>query len=397
MNVGQLGRRFGRWFGNARRVAAAVAAAAFALACAACGTAAGDGGTTDGAQTTTEKTGAIEVVASVNQWGSLAKEIGGDAVDVTSILSSTGVDAHDFEPKTSDLAKLSRAEIVVANGAGYDTWATKSRGPDSTLVSAAQIVGAMDGDNPHLWFSKDARAGMAKELADAFSKARPKKRKAFAANLKAWQSREKELDTRMADFADAHEDLTYGATEAVVYYLMSDMSFDDVTPEGYAQAVANGGEVAPADLQTFQEVIEKKRADVLVNNTQEASDATNMLIGTAGRSDVPVVDVSEQMPEKYDTLVDWIGALADSIFTAVDPDYGKDGTTGGCAADGTDGGDSAGSSDSADGNAADGNGGTTCDATDGGTGSSASESSDGSGVSDGSGADAGGTQPDPGK
>ncbi|KFJ01009.1 metal ABC transporter solute-binding protein, Zn/Mn family [Bifidobacterium stellenboschense] len=406
MNVGQLGRRSGRWsgrrFGNARRVAAAVAAAAVALACAACGTAAGDGGTTGAAQTTTEKTGVIKVVSSVNQWGSLAKEIGGDAVDVTSILSSTGVDAHDFEPKTSDLAKLSRAEIVVANGAGYDTWATKSRGPDSTLVSAAQIVGAMDGDNPHLWFSKDARAGMAKELADVFSKARPKKRKAFAANLKAWQSREKELDARMADFADTHKDLTYGATEAVVYYLMSDMSFDDVTPKGYAQAVANGGEVAPADLQTFQEVIEKKRADVLVNNTQEASDATNMLIGTAGRSDVPVVDVSEQMPEKYDTLVDWIGALAESIFTAVDPDYGKDDTTGGCAADGD---DPAGSSDSTnstdehtgDGNATDDTGKTTCDATDGGTGSSASDSSDGSDGSGAAGADAGGTQPDPGK
>ena len=139
---------------------------------------------------------------------------------------------------------------------------------------------------------------------------------------------------------------------------MSDMSFDDATPKGYAQAAANGGEVAPADLQTFQDIIEKKNVDVLVNNTQESSDATNMLIGTAGRSDVPVVDVSEQMPKKYDTLVDWIGALADEIFTAVDPDYGKDDAGNGCATD-----------TSSDGDSPDGNGtdadGTACDSSNG--------------------------------
>ena len=71
-------------------------------------------------------TGPINVVASLNQWGSLAAELGGDDVEVTSIVNSTNVDAHDFEPKTSDVAKLSKAQIIVANGAGYDSWATKS-------------------------------------------------------------------------------------------------------------------------------------------------------------------------------------------------------------------------------------------------------------------------------
>ncbi|MBT1172981.1 zinc ABC transporter substrate-binding protein [Bifidobacterium sp. MA2] len=307
---------------------AALLASALLLAAGACGVTNDTDDQQDSQTKVQTKTGVITVVSSVNQWGSLAEEIGGSDVKVTSILSSTGVDAHDFEPKTSDLATLSKAEIVVANGAGYDTWATKSRSADSTLVSAAQIVGAMDGDNPHLWFSKDARSGMAKELADAFSKARPKKRKAFAKRLKEWQANEDELDAAMTKFAKAHPDATYGATEAVAYYLMSDMSLEDVTPKGYAQAVANGGEIAPADLQTFQKLIEGRKLDVLVNNTQEATDATNMLTGAAGRSDVPVVDVSEQMPSKYDSLDDWIEALAEQIFEAVDPDYDDDSNDG---------------------------------------------------------------------
>ena len=85
-------------------------------------------------------TGPINVVASLNQWGSLAAELGGDDVEVTSIVNSTNVDAHDFEPKTSDVAKLSKAQIIVANGAGYDSWATKSMTKTTNIVSAASVM-----------------------------------------------------------------------------------------------------------------------------------------------------------------------------------------------------------------------------------------------------------------
>ena len=235
-------------------------------------------------------TGPINVVASLNQWGSLAAELGGDDVEVTSIVNSTNVDAHDFEPKTSDVAKLSKAQIIVANGAGYDSWATKSMTKTTNIVSAASVMGAVEGDNPHLWFSKDARSSMATAITDA-------------------------------------------ATEPVVYYLMADLGFKDQTPKGYTQSTASGGEPAPADLQSFQKLIEDKGVDVLVNNTQEASDATNMITGAAGRADVPVVDVSEQMPKDADTLNAWINQLINTIIDAVDPSYGCEDATDGDTAD----------------------------------------------------------------
>ena len=100
---------------------------------------------------------------------------------------------------------------------------------------------------------------------------------------------------------------------------MADLGFKDQTPKGYTQSTASGGEPAPADLQSFQKLIEDKGVDVLVNNTQEASDATNMITGAAGRADVPVVDVSEQMPKDADTLNAWINQLINTIIDAVDP------------------------------------------------------------------------------
>ena len=314
-----MGIRFTRF----ARFAAAAVSVVLLCATAACGADnSAPAETETESDTTTEATGPITVVASINQWGSLAAELGGDDVEVTSIVSSTNVDAHDFEPKTSDVVKLSKAQVVVANGAGYDSWATKSLSKSTTLVSAASVVGAVEGDNPHLWFSKDARSGMATAITEAYVKALPSKKADFQQRLKDWQDGEKQLDSWTADFAKSHENLTYAATEPVAYYLMADLGFEDATPKGYTQSQASGGEAAPADLQSFQKIIEGRKVDVLINNTQEASDATNMITGTAGRSDVPVVGVTEQMPADVQTLDAWINQLVNTIIDAVDPSYG---------------------------------------------------------------------------
>lgn len=270
--------------------------------------------------TPTATAGPITVVASINQWGSLASEIGGSDVAVTSILNSVSVDAHDFEPKTSDFATLQKASIVVSNGAGYDNWATKSLSKNAQSVSAAETVGAMDGDNPHLWFSKDARKGMAAELAEAFTKERPAKKKAFANRLKQWNLRETALESSMKAFGSTRKTPTYAASEAVAYYLMSDMGFKDLTPTGYAQSVASSGEPAPADLKDFQELLEKRRVDMLVNNVQEPSDTSAALSQAAKQGDVPVLDVSEQMPKDAQGLTSWIASIVEQIGEKVPTD-----------------------------------------------------------------------------
>ncbi|KAB7788575.1 metal ABC transporter solute-binding protein, Zn/Mn family [Bifidobacterium cebidarum] len=349
-----MGTRFARF----TRFAAASISAMMLLATAACGSqTSSEQPSAETDNTAQQPTGPITVVSSLNQWGSLAAELGGDDVKVTSIVNSTNVDAHDFEPKTSDVAKLAKAQIVVANGAGYDSWATKSLSKTSNLVSAASVVGAMEGDNPHLWFSKDARSGMAEAITEAYIKALPSKKKNFQQRLKTWQQGEKSLEKWTNDFTKKHSKLTYAATEPVVYYLMADLGFDDSTPKGYSQSIASGGEAAPADLQSFQKIIEDRNVDVLINNTQESSDATNMITGTAGRSDVPVVDVSEQMPKDATSLNAWINQLINTIIDAVDPTYGCD-------------------SDDADSSSADDDSNTDGSSNDGNTSADAEDSAD---------------------
>lgn len=83
---------------------------------------------------------------------------------------------------------------------------------------------------------------------------------------------------------------------------------------GYLQSTGTGSEPTPDDLQEFQELLEKRKVDGLINDTQSASDArTEHADGTAYKSDVPVLDISEQMPSDCKSLTSWIKSLILSL------------------------------------------------------------------------------------
>ncbi|MEE1295330.1 MAG: zinc ABC transporter substrate-binding protein [Bifidobacterium sp.] len=264
--------------------------------------------------------GPIDVVATLNQWGSLAEQIGGDHVKVTSILGSGAADPHDFEPTAKDVKELQDATVVLSNGAGYDEWATKNLPQDVTSISVGQIVGAMDGDNPHLWFSRDARFAAAEDLAQTFSRLDPAHKQEFSDNLATWKKEEQALEGRIHEFGEDHPNLTYAATEDVAYYLMSDLGFKDTTPSGYRQAMSNGSEPSPADLKAFTKLLDEGTPDILVNNPQESNETTKSLVAAAGQGSVPVEDITEEMPKDCTDLTDWI----DQLFTQISGKVAKD-------------------------------------------------------------------------
>jgi zinc/manganese transport system substrate-binding protein len=62
----------------------------------------------------------INVVASTNVYGDIAKVVGGDKVSVTAIINKTSQDPHSYEATAQDRLAVSKADLVVENGGGYD-------------------------------------------------------------------------------------------------------------------------------------------------------------------------------------------------------------------------------------------------------------------------------------
>ena len=92
-------------------------------------TAAGDGGV-------------VRVVAAENFWGSIVAQLGGSYVQVMSIIDRPDADPHDYEPTSAHARAVASAQLVVVNGIGYDTWASK-------LVAANPELGRTVLDGGH--------------------------------------------------------------------------------------------------------------------------------------------------------------------------------------------------------------------------------------------------------
>ena len=67
----------------------------------------------------------IQVVATVDFYGEVAKAVGGDQVSVQSIIDNPAIDPHDYEPTTKVGKQVATANLIVASGIGYDGWMDK--------------------------------------------------------------------------------------------------------------------------------------------------------------------------------------------------------------------------------------------------------------------------------
>lgn len=133
---------------RARR-AAALAAAAAMLAVAGCGSSGGGSGGGD----------RIDVVASTPVVADLARQVGGDRVNVTQLLQPNS-DPHDYEPRPSDVKAVASAQIVLESGLGLDHWVedvVEQSGADPTVVDLSQALPVRLGADGHV--DEDEHAG----------------------------------------------------------------------------------------------------------------------------------------------------------------------------------------------------------------------------------------------
>jgi manganese/iron transport system substrate-binding protein len=144
----------------------------------------------------------LQVVATTTQVADFARNVGGDRVRVTSLLKPN-LDAHDYEPSPADVEAIARADVVLENGAGLETWlhdTITSSGFDGPLVDTSQGVrlrqvgGATD---PHIWQNPRNAEVMAANIDRALAAADPADAGVFRANLAAYTKQLQALDVEV--------------------------------------------------------------------------------------------------------------------------------------------------------------------------------------------------------
>ena len=176
----------------------------------------------------------IPVVASFSILGDFVREIGGDRVDVTTLVGANG-DAHVFQPAPADAKKVAGAQIVFVNGLGFEGWIdrlVKASGTKAEIVVATKGItpremadededghaahGSKDHDHDHAKTADDAHAGhehggidphawqsvanaeiYVANIRDALIAADPAGKAAYEANASAYTARLEALDAQV--------------------------------------------------------------------------------------------------------------------------------------------------------------------------------------------------------
>ena len=253
-------------------------------------------------------TAPVNVVVSVDQWGDIVSDLGGACATVTTVLASSSVDPHDYEPSPADAALFTGAKLIVLNGADYDHWATDlaaTSAPTAPVVSAAAVTQTEDGANPHLWYRPSAVTAVADAVSAELAKIDPEAAGYFTERRAAFATTMQPYSTLIEKIRAGATGKSYAATETVFDYSAEALGLINKTPPGYQQAAANGSEPAPADIQAFRKALANKQIDVLVYNTQTEGSIPEQIRAAAKESRIPVVEVTETVAPGETTFVDW--------------------------------------------------------------------------------------------
>ncbi|MEV6781023.1 zinc ABC transporter substrate-binding protein [Streptomyces sp. NPDC051098] len=267
----------------------------------------------------------VPVVASTNVYGDVVKQIGSDKVDVVSIISDPAQDPHSYEASTRNQLELAKAKVVVENGGGYDDFVGRMlRGSGN---SSAEVVDAVDASgkrpaadgafNEHVWYDLPTMGKVADRIADALAKAAPADGAEYRQNAKTFKDDLAGLQEETKQINSRHAGTPVAVTEPVPLYLTEASGLVNKTPADFSEAVEEGDEVSPQSLRDTLALFTDRQVEVLVYNEQTAGPQTEKVEKAAVDNDIPVVAVTETLPEGED-YVSWMASNIDALKNALD-------------------------------------------------------------------------------
>lgn len=264
--------------------------------------------------------GRLAIVASTNVYGDIALQIAGDAVTLTSVITSAAQDPHSYEASAQDQLAVADADLVIRNGGGYDPFVdaliAASGNDDVMVLDAVEISGIAPGDNEHVWYSFEAMDALASEVAAQLAEL-------DAANADTYQANYAEFATTVSALAEKAHELGEGfegtgviVTEPVPVYLLAELGLDNLTPDAFSEAIEEDSDVPPLVLDETLQLIASGEVGLVAYNEQTVGAETDEVRAVAEAAGIPVVSFTETLPNGADYL-SWMTSNLEAVATAL--------------------------------------------------------------------------------
>lgn len=242
----------------------------------------------------------INIVAAEDFYGEVARAVGGNHVNVTSIINKPSIDPHEFEPTTATAQSVNNAKLVIYNGIGYDSWMDKlvsaDQGNKKVLRVGEDLMNKKSGDNEHLWYDPETMPKLAQRIAAELAKLDPSHAKDYQKNANAYIAEIKPVKNLAAKLAKQTNNKTVDVSEPVFDLMLQALKYK-ISNKGFELAVENGSDPAPKDIAAMQSDIIHHRIHFFVENIQASDPTVGRIVALANKNNVPVVKVTETLPD----------------------------------------------------------------------------------------------------
>jgi len=243
----------------------------------------------------------INVVAAENFYGDIIKQLGGNHVKVLSILSDPNADPHQYESNVQDGIAVAKANLVIENGDGYDTWMDKllsaSPSKSRTVLIGSKIADHKITDNPHVWYGFDNVHTIASKITTTLKKEDPAHAREYDQNLTTFNNSLQPLEQKIADIKANYNNTPVGLTETIYLYQTQPEGLNVLTPYNFEKAIAEGNDPSADDVAKANDQINNKQVKILIYNEQTITPITTNLQNDAKSKNIPVVPVTETLPQ----------------------------------------------------------------------------------------------------
>ncbi|MBC6447075.1 metal ABC transporter solute-binding protein, Zn/Mn family [Actinokineospora xionganensis] len=283
--------------------------------------------------------GKVSVVTSTEVWASVVRAVGGDLVSVKSIISGSAGDPHGYEAKPADAAAFSGAKLALSNGGGYDDFFAKladNAGGDLRKIVAVELEqkdahapsetkpaepapaeGEHDHANEHVWYDFETVHEVAEKVSEELSAIAPESKDKFAANATAFGGKLEELEKKAEAIGATKPGMKVVATEPVAGLLLAHAGLTDATPEAFVEAVEEETDPPAAAIAETEALVTGKQVAVLIYNEQTETPVTKSIKDKAAAAGIPIVTMTESLPEGVTDYLDWMTKQVDSLAGAL--------------------------------------------------------------------------------
>jgi len=266
--------------------------------------------------------GRIFAVGAENEYANVIQQVGGKYVQVSAILSNPNTDPHNFEASAAVGRLLNQAQLVVQNGAGYDTFMNTIEGavPSSSrkLIVVQNLLGLPDSTpNPHLWYQPGTMPAVANAIAADLAAIQPAHTAYFKANAAAFDRSLTAWNDAIAAFKARYPGTPVATTEPVADYLLQAIGAVNLTPWAFQADIMNGTDPSAQDVAAERNLFTRHKVKALVYNQQVTDPLTESFVSLAKANGIPVAGVYETMPQPGYDYQSWMLAEVQALRNAI--------------------------------------------------------------------------------